>query len=102
MDNLEDNDNHRHDCNESENIFSYFKCSGSASCTALVPTKYEADKRIVTNMRGRWLQVPGDISGYIQDRVMGLEDPFSLTGYCKDVISAGRYEVTGVSWGILQ
>ena len=23
-------------------------------------------------MRGRWLQVPGDISGYIQDRVMGL------------------------------
>ena len=23
-------------------------------------------------MGGRWLQVPGDISGYIQDRVMGL------------------------------
>ena len=42
-------------------------------------TKYQADKRSVTNMQGRWLQVPGDISGYIQDRVMGLEDPFSLT-----------------------
>ena len=26
----------------------------------------------VTNMRGRLLQVPGDISGYIQDGVMGL------------------------------
>ena len=35
-------------------------------------TKYQAKKRHVTNMRGGWLQVPGDISGYIQDRVMGL------------------------------
>ena len=46
--------------------------------------------------------VCGDISGYIQDRVMGLEDLFSLTGYYQDIISAGRYKVTGVSWGILQ
>ena len=65
-------------------------------------TKYQVDKRSVSNMRRRWLQVPGDFFGYIQDRVMGLEDLFSLTGYYQDMISAGRYKVTGVSWVILQ
>ena len=53
-------------------------------------------------MRGRWLQVPGDMSGYIQGRVIGLEETFSLTGYYQDMIRAGRYKVTGVSWEILQ
>ena len=65
--------NHEHDCNESENISSYFNCASRASrasCPALrrVLTKYKADKRSVTNMRGRCLQVPGDISRFIQDR----------------------------------
>ena len=36
------------------------------------------------------------------DRVMGPEDLFSLIGDYQDMISAGRYKVTGVAWGILQ
>ena len=53
-------------------------------CKQLSPQKQfsrqQLQKGPEINMRGRWLQAPGDISGYIQDMVMGLEDPFSLTG----------------------
>ena len=44
-------------------------------------------------MRGRWLRF---LVIYL-DRVMGLEDLFSLIGDHQDMISADRYKVTGVS-----